>query len=77
MRIEEAIRCMRKGIVCRCKKRYYAIINKCLYRLNRHDPKEKYVRVCGVANLNGQDFMTEEWESFENLVIVTDGTEIY
>lgn len=77
MRIEEATKQMRRGVVCRCKKRYYAIIGSCLYRLYRRDPHEKYVRVYGVANLNGQDFATEEWELMKSLILVTDGSEFY
>lgn len=77
MRIEEATKIMRKGKVFRCKRRYYTIIDNCLFRLYRRDPYEKYVRIYGVANLNGQDFATGEWEEMHSLVLVTDGSEFY
>ena len=77
MKIEKATELMRKGKVCRCKRRYYSIIDNCLFRLYRRDPDEKYVRIYGVANLNGQDFATDEWEEIRTLVLVTDGSEFY
>lgn len=77
MRIEEAIKAMRKGKICRCKNRYFKIINDCLFRLYRTDKYCKYTRIYGVANMHGQDFLTEDWEIMENLVLVTDGSEIY
>lgn len=75
MKIEEALKGMRKQKVYRCKRRYYSIVEECLYRLYRRDPYEKYVRILGVANLNGQDFATDEWEKCDKLVLITDGSE--
>jgi len=69
MKIEEAIKALRQGKVCRCKKRYYSIIDGCLFRLYRRDPYEKYVRVYGVANINGTDFLTGDWEITELVLI--------
>lgn len=75
MKIEETIKGMRQKKVYRCKRRYYTIIDDCLYRLYRRDPKDEYVRILGVANLCGQDFATKEWEYCDKLVLITDGSE--
>lgn len=71
MKIEEAVRAVRQGKVCRCKNRYYTMIEGCLFRVYRRDPDEQYVRVYGVANIKGTDFLTEDWE-ITSLVLVQD-----
>lgn len=61
MRIDEAIPLLRAGNVMRCKRRLYAILEGILFRV-WVPAEQSTARIYGVANISGQDFMTDEWE---------------
>ena len=69
--IEEALKIMRrkKERIFRCKRRYYCIIEGCLMRVFINEINQP--RIFGVANMNGADFLTEDWEE-TNLKLVRD-----
>ena len=61
MKIEEALPYLRMGCVLKCKLRHYVICDDVLCSV--WIPKNsKVAKLYGVANLNGQDFMTDKWE---------------
>lgn len=58
MKIETAIRYMRKGYIARCKYSYYIIDEDgCLILLNKNNLTKK-----GVATITGDAFLTDDWE---------------
>ena len=60
--IEQAIPKMRRWpkTIYRCKKRYYCMIDHCLYRIYINEFNQP--KILGVANLSGADFITDAWQ---------------